>query len=244
MNRFSVHLKDKQQQAIDDIVRESKVDTDVPDLSQSEVVRRLVDVGLEESDDLRSLVDDASLVLLRRERFKDREAKLTNLRSGFEPRVKGHFTKRFENGIAPEQLLEFAQNMREDARLLWPEELAPDDPEEAEQYHARRREVIDWIDATVEAYIDAYQESDHDPLDPDEIFSHYGGVECGREKQQAQAKGVDLTRRARELAEVAEHPDPDAIATALARQEGVGRQAALEAAQTAVSSQGGAPADD
>lgn len=244
MNRFSVHLEDRQRQAIDDMVRESKQTNPPLDLSQAEVIRRLVDRGIEESDELRDLVDDASLILLRREQFKDRDGQLRNLRTGFQPRVLGHFKKRFKNGTPPEQIIEFAYNMREDARLLWPDDLAPEDPNDAEAYRERRRELIDWIDELVDAYIDAYQDSTYDPLDPDEAFAHFGKVEEGRERRELEEKGVDLEARARQLADVADTPQTDAIATALAKHEGVGRQTALEAAEAALEDKGGVPADD
>jgi len=234
VSRFSVHLTDEQEKAITDIVRESVTDTEVPELSQSETVRRLIDQGLEANDELRDLVDDSTMILLRRERFKDREAKLTNLRTGFKPRVKDHFTTRFESGVEPDQMIEFAHNMREDARILWPEDLAPNDEQQAQQYHARRRECIDWIDQLVENYIDAYDESSIDPLDPEQVFSQYEGVENGRARQRVESSGRDLTAQAFETLAGASKPDPAAITDMIANREGVGRQVAREAVDDAV----------
>lgn len=233
----------EQQQAIDDIVRESKQTDDVPDLSQSEALRRLIEVGLEHADDLGDLVGEETRILLARQQFKERAAKVNNLRTGFETRVKDNFTRRFKNGYKAEQLSKFAANMREEARILWPEYLIETvDDETAEEYRRRRRECIDYVDAVVEAAIEAVETSEHDPLDPESMFENFGGVEEGRDRRSVQRQGADLEAEARLLLEAAQRPDPDAIATAIAKEHGVARRTAKDAVDAVLEERDGGAA--
>lgn len=180
---------EKMQQAIDDIVRESKQTPHVPEVTQSELWRIAMSDWLHEigDDDLIELVEPSTMVLLEREEFLKRDANLTNLRTGFETRVKDMFTRRFKNGYQAEQLGEFAANLREEARILWSDRtiaIEADDETEAEEMRARRRECIDYVDAVVDNAIEAVEDSDHDPLDPETMFEEFSGVEKGREREQ------------------------------------------------------------
>lgn len=180
---------EKMQQAIDDIVRESKQTPHVPEVTQSELWRIAMSDWLHEigDDDLIELVEPSTMVLLEREEFLKRDANLTNLRTGFETRVKDMFTRRFKNGYQAEQLGEFAANLREEARILWSDRtiaIEADDEGEAEEMRARRRECIDYVDAVVDNAIEAVEDSDHDPLDPETMFEEFSGVEKGREREQ------------------------------------------------------------
>jgi hypothetical protein len=234
------------QQAIEEIVEGSKHVEDVPELSQSETLRRLLDVGLDHADDLGDLVTEETRILLARQQFKDREAKVRNLRTGFETRVKRNFKRRFENGYKPEQLRDFAANMRQEARILWPDYLIDSvDDERAQKMRQRRRACIDYVDRVVEAAVEAVEDSDYDPLDPDEIFDGFEGVERGRDQQAVEGRLDDIEQEAREMARRASSPEPDDLARALMKQHGVGRSVAQQAADDAVAAvSGGASADD
>jgi len=234
--------------AVEEIAAESSRTEGVPDLSQSEAIRRLLEVGLEETDDLSELVSDETRILLARQSFKETEGKVRNLRTGFETRVKRTFKQRFENGYSPEQLREFGLNLREEARILWPDWfLSTLEESEAAEMRARRRECIEYVDRVVEAAVEAVETSDRDPLDPDAIFNRYEGVEDGRQRQAVEDQLDEVEQDARDLARTASSPDPDALATTLAKRHGVGRSVAEEAAVEAVAAVetgGGVSADD
>lgn len=224
------------QQAISDMVRQSEQTDEVPTMNQSDVLRKLLWEGLETCDELADLVDPSTAVLLERERFLERAAKVNNLRTGFETRVKDNFTRRFKNGYQPEQLAKFAANMREEARILWSDtaiELEAENEEEAQEMRARRRECIDYVDAVVDNAIEAVEQSDADPLDPDTMFDSFSLVEQGKDRELAQERGADLEREARRVLEAVETIDVDAVATALAKEHGIGRSTAKESVQEA-----------
>jgi hypothetical protein len=182
----SVRLPEHTGAAIEEIAAESRGREDLPDLSQSETLRRLVMQGLEDDDGgLLELLDPATRILLERENFKQKEGDLNNLRSGFETKVKRVFEARFKNGMRPEQLRQFSENMREDVKMLWPDWYIESVTSEAEteRLRRRRRECLRYVDDVVEAAAEAAEASEWDPLDPEEIFSRYAGVEAGERRE-------------------------------------------------------------
>lgn len=189
----SVRLPEHTGEAIEEIAAESRGREDLPDLSQSETLRRLVMQGLDDDGDLLELIDPATRILLERENFKQKEGDLNNLRSGFETKVKRVFEARFENGMRPEQLRQFSENMRADVRMLWPDWYieSVDEEAETERLRRRRRECLRYVDDVVEAAAEAAEASEWDPLDPEEIFSRYSGVEAG-ERREALESGEAL----------------------------------------------------
>jgi hypothetical protein len=199
----SVYLPDGLATMVDAIVRESAATEDVPALSQSDAIRHLLragfdavadgttDVGVDVDGDgadevgpdaVRSLLPEHEVVLHRRDEFRDGEAQLRNLRTGFEARVRDHFKTRFESGTTPEQLREWAANMRMDARILWPE---PEDPDADDPHADRRAEALSFVDKMLDATIDSVESSDVDPLDPDAVYARYQGVERGERRERA-----------------------------------------------------------
>jgi len=221
MKTTSVHLRDGQDQAIEDIVRESVVREDVPDLSRSKVLRQLIDTGLEK-DDLADLVSEPAIVKHRKETFTEREGWLRNQRTGYETQVKRHFKNRFENGFRPEQLEEWAENMRRLAFDLWPPDVGGD-------YQDRREEALAYVDAQLEAAKEAADASDFDPLDPQKTYSGYSGVENGRSRDRLEAVVEDASNRLQRGRD-----DEDALAVALAKEHGVSEDLAREAVDRAL----------
>lgn len=188
----SVRLPEHTGEAIEEIAAESRGREDLPDLSQSETLRRLVMHGLEDDGGLLELIDPATRILLERENFKQKEGDLNNLRSGFETKVKRVFEARFKNGMRPEQLRQFSENMREDVRMLWPEWYieSVNSEAESERLRRRRRECLRYVDDVVEAAAEAAEASEWDPLDPEEIFSRYAGVEAGERREAVESGEV------------------------------------------------------
>jgi hypothetical protein len=260
----SVYLPDGLATMVDAIVRESAATEDVPALSQSDAIRHLLragfdavadgttDVGVDvdgdgtdevSADAVRSLLPEHEVVLHRRDEFRDGEAQLRNLRTGFEARVRDHFKNRFESGTTEEQVREWSVNMREDARILWPE---PEDPD-AEDPHAERREqALDYVDALLAQTIDSLGDSDYDPLDPETAFEGYEGVEQGRERERADR--VDPEVREQVLVDARERirsgaNDVDALVDALAKIHGVPERVVREVVREVVDedSDGGRP---
>lgn len=238
MNRTTVYLSDGQLKAIDEIVVESKTTENVPEFSQSQAIRELLDAGLDASDDLMALLDEETRVLVERSRLMDKEGKVRNLRTGFETRVKDNFKRRFENGYTADQLQEFALNMRREAELLWPEWAEED-------YSERRQEALDYIDEVTEAAVDAAEKSTWDPLDPEAVFSQHSGVEEGM--QTAEALDGDLVDELVEQAEnllstrttgsgVRPALDPDEVIGRLQERPDVEEEVAVEAVRRALNS--------
>jgi hypothetical protein len=222
------NLRDSQVQAVEDLSRESKTREDVPDLSKSEVARRLLDHGLEEDPVVEDLVSKSTRVKLREERYMADEGDLVNKRTGFETQVKRHFKKRFENGYRPEQLEAWAANMRAKAHAYWPEDFEEDNQE-------RREQALAYVDALLEEAKQAADASDYDPLDPSEVFSGYSGVEDGRGREDFEEVVEDARKRLRGGAK-----DEDALAVALAKEHGVTEDLAREAVDTAQGGEAGA----
>lgn len=222
------NLRESQSAAIEDMSRESKRREDLPDLSKSEVARRLLDHGLEEDPEVEDLVSEATRVSLREERYMADEGELINKRTGFETQVKRHFTTRFENGYRPEQLEAFAANMRAKAEAYWPRDIGDD-------YSERREEALAYVDALLEEAKEAADASDYDPLDPSEVFDGYAGVEDGRGRDRFK----DVVEDAQDRLESAHGPrDADALARALSKGHGVPESLAEEAVEAAQSEGG------
>jgi len=234
MKRTTVHLREAQDESVEEIVRESVAREDVPALKRSEALRKLLDAGLEESD-LGDLVSEATVVRHREEEFEEKDGWLTNQRTGFETQVQRHFKNRFENGYRPEQLEEWAENMRQRAYHLWPPDVGPD-------YSERREEALAYVDAHLEAAKEAAEASEFDPLDPEETYSGYSGVEKGRTRE-----GVEFDRLVSDAVDRlapsergsydtnrTRGPDPDAVGRALAKDHGVSEDLAAEAVDRAI----------
>lgn len=212
----NVRLPDSLVTLIDELARASGTTDEVPVLSQSALIRtmlhdsasRLLEGDLDAGDleeigvdggDLLELVPEHTRILYRREAFKDGEAQLRNLRTGFEARVKRHFKSRFKGGFRNEQLDEWSVNMKMDAQILFPPEAgAPDE----DPHEDRREECLAYVSALVEEAKAAADASDYDPLDPEEMFANYGGVEAGVEQEeretaeeQAERVAVDVLGR-------------------------------------------------
>jgi hypothetical protein len=243
MNRRSVHLTDQQAKAISDIRRESVSSDSHPELSESEVIRQLIDHGLAESE-LSDLVGEAELIKYRRKRFRESEGWLTNMRAGFRKRVADQFKNRFEGGWNPDELGQFAKNMKRDARMLWPDQ----------EHERERQEHIEYVQRVVEAAVEATEVSDVDPLDPDSLFSEHAGVRDGSQRQTVQeSRDSDrfeslVEAAANRLDRLRENhgtnPDMDALADSIAREFDVEIEVATEAVSEAHSSQTGGVASD
>ena len=217
MRTQSFYLEDSQVQAVKELSRESKLREDVPDLSKSEVARRLLGNSLGDDPLVEDLVSKSTRVKLREERYMADEGDLVNKRTGFETQVKRHFKKRFENGYRPEQLDEWAVNMRAKARAYWPEDFGED-------YQERREEALAYVDALLEEAKEAADASEYDPLDPSEVFAGYEGVEDGRGREDFAAVVDTARKRLRGGAS-----DEEALARALAKKHGVTESLAREA---------------
>lgn len=221
-------LREGQIQAIDDISRHSQVTEDVPDLSKSEVARKLLDAALDDEPDVMDLVTESTVVQLREERYMTDEGDLVNKRTGFETQVKRHFKTRFENGYRPAQLEDFAANMRAKARAYWPEDVGDD-------YGERRSEALAYIDALLEEAKAAADASDYDPLDPSEVFDGYAGVENGRSREGFEDVVTDARGRldGAGTADATGATDEDALVRALSNQHDVSEELAREALNAA-----------
>lgn len=221
MKSTSVHIRGGQDSAIDDIVRESLMREDVPELSRSDVIRRLIDSGLESSE-IGDLVGEAAVVRHRKDRFLEDEGWLRNQRTGFETQVQRHFRNRFENGFSPEQLDEWAENMRQLAFDLWP-------PDVGDDYTERREEALAYVDSQLEAAKNAADDSAVDPLDPEGTYEDYTGVENGRGRE----KFSEIVSEANDRLTGGVYRDPDAVVQALTNEFGVPHSVALEAVEQA-----------
>ena len=221
MKTRSFYLRDSQVQSIEDMARKSQTREDLPDLSKSEVVRRLLDHGLDDDPEVADLVSESTRVKLREERYMADEGDLINKRTGFETQVKRHFKKRFENGYRPAQLEEWAANMRAKAWAYRPEDFGDD-------YTDHREEALAYVNALLEEAKQAADTSDYDPLDPSEVFSGYSGVKDGEGREDFTEVVEDARERLR-----GGPKDEDALADALAKSHGVTEALAREAVAVA-----------
>jgi hypothetical protein len=181
MKRRSLHVRDEQARAVSQVLQEARERDEYPDLeSEADVFRRLLDYALENAD-LRDLLSEETLVLAQRERFVQEEARVRNLRTGFETRVKREFKKRFENGYSAEQLEQYAENLAREAMLLWPE-AGPQD------YQERREQALEYVEAVAQHAAEAAEQSAWDPLDPEEMFGSHSGLQEAEQQEQEQAE--------------------------------------------------------
>ena len=218
MKTTSVCLREAQVDAIDELTGETKRTPEVPEMSKSDVIRHLIDKGLEECEDLRELLSEGTIVHYREEQYagKGGDGWLRNQRTGFETQVKRFFDQRFENGYTPQQLEEAAENMHQKAEHYWPRDTPTD-------YSERRQEAHEYVEKVKEATKEASNDSDYDPLEPD--YSEYGGVEDGQSKQSLDREAVieDIKRRMQAGAS-----DPDALVTAVSNEWGISENVALD----------------
>lgn len=218
MNRTTVHLRESQTQAIEDIVQQTQIDPEKPSLSQSEAIRKLLDAGLEETD-LGDLVSEAAIVAHREEQFTEKgsEGWLRNQRTGFETQVHRHFKSRFENGYTPEELEEWAENMRQKAYNYWPVDVGPD-------YSDRREEALAFVDEQLEKAKSAAEDNDFDHFE-----FNYTAVESGRSRDDLDTMIEDAVERIEE----AGAQDDDALTRVLAKQHDAPEELAREAVEAA-----------
>lgn len=218
MKHTSVHLHPSQYQVLKEYSESTKFRDDVPEMSKSEIHREAVDFFIQHHDDVQEVVSEPKVVKYREERFKENEGWLRNQRTGFETQVQRHFKNRFENGYTPEQLEEWAENMHQRADNLWPREWGDD-------YTERRGEAHQFVDAQMEAAMEAAEDSEFDPLDPEEVYSNYGGVEDGQSKDNLDREAVieDINRRMQAGAS-----DPDALVMAVSKEWAISENVARD----------------
>lgn len=179
--RLTFHAPEELDVVLDDYAHENHC-------SKSEVIRELLWVGVEESD-VKDVLPEEVVVLAERKRFLNREGKLRNLRTGFRTQVKSAFMNRFKNGYNPEELRGWAENMRHDAHIQF----------QGEEHAERRQEVLQYIDDVLENAVEAYEASDHDPLEPSELFESFSGVEEGRRVREAERDLDELVEEASDM---------------------------------------------
>lgn len=231
-------------ESVDELIEEFHVQsacTDaVPRLSKADVQRAMLsyaardltngetdgelfasDGGAEIDDEaLMNLVPESKRIKYEQSRFIENEGWLRSQRTGFEAKWKGHFKTRFEGGIKNDQLELFAQNAHEDVRMLF-----PDQDEHAE----RRQELHDWIDRVIEHAKIADDMSTFDPLNPETIFDSYEGVEEGGDWEAvSREEFAGLAEKA--ASRLSGGGQTDAVATALANEDGVPEEVAQNAA--------------
>jgi len=240
VKRRSVHLRESQADAIEEIRRESAAREDVPEINESEVIRKIVAVGLEHSE-LGTLVDENTRIRLQREEYIANEGHINNLRNGFRAKVAEQFRDKFKSGWNKSELAGFAENMKEDARMLWPEW-------SEEDYSEERQRAPDYVDAVVREAKKAAETSDREPLKPENVFRKFEGVEEGQARQTAEnVRDTDLFDRLvadaieRIEATVTTRSD-DAITDALAAQYNIEQSVAESAVREARERTGGASA--
>lgn len=224
--RTSLYLREEQIEAAKEIARSAHPDAG-DELSQSEVLRKAIDVGIRESD-LSDYVDEHRRILMERERFIDREVKVQKLRMGFPGRVRYHIKNQFESGLRAADLEAFAVNLKRDATILW-----PDDPQRVAEEH----EYVDrWID-TARAAIEA---SGYSPLDPAQVFGAYSTVADAVEEGEARSALPELIEELRERMDPdpdggprspAQMRDPEALIEVIAEERGIDSDAAVEAVE-------------
>jgi hypothetical protein len=181
MKRRSLHVRDEQAQAVSEILRAARESEQHGDLgSEAEVFRLLLDHAIEHAE-LADLVPEAVEVLAERERFIEQEARLNDLRTGFETRVKREFEKRFENGYDADKLETWSDNMVREAHVLWPVDGEADHAE-------RRQEALRYIQEHVEQAAEAAEVSEWSPLDPAESYGHRTGVQEAQEQQEQEQR--------------------------------------------------------
>lgn len=165
--RTTVHLTDAQEQALQAITSET-------DLSQSQAMRRLLNVGLDHTDEYSELLPEHVRIGRERERVKE-AAKLTDWREGFEGRAKKALLRRWKNGYTADGLDDKASDYIAEASVLW-----PDDDE-------RTEEAIRYVEATAEALKDRAESSEHDPLDVEADLAAFEGVQAAEESEAVEA---------------------------------------------------------
>lgn len=195
MERTTMYVRPEWREAADEISSETSRRTELPEMTRSEVFRHVFAAGWRaltdgeadpETDgadalaalDLENVVSESTRVRLRREAFLDDEGWLTNMRAGFRARVADQFRSRFRQGWNPDELEAFAENMRREAYLVWPEDLGED-------YSDDREAALEYVDELVAAAREAWETTDVRPLDPEEVFSHFSGVESGERREAA-----------------------------------------------------------
>lgn len=193
-NPTSLRLPD----GLDDLIRgchEASQQTDeIPAMSQAQVTRILLrDAGARlvrgeidpeaiaaETDhdvdpvDLREIIPDPKVARFEREKIKD-QGWLSDMRHGFEGRVRDQLRKRFRRGYDAEGIEERAQTWIAEARIYW--QLLDDDDETFQ-------EKVDYVEQKVEEYQAAYETSNYDP---DDGWLSFDGVEEGEQEQKVES---------------------------------------------------------
>jgi hypothetical protein len=188
MKRTSVHLREGQTKAISEMRKESIGSEEYPELSESEIIRRLVDSGLKHSG-LSDLVGEATQIRHKRERYKENQGWINNMRGGFRARIAQEFKQRFKAGWSPEELRKFEENMVQDAYILWP----------GREHEQAREDKIRYVEEVAETTILAVETSDMNPLDPETLYDQFTGVEEGEKRET-----VETTRESETFEQVVE----------------------------------------
>lgn len=236
-----MYLPDWLDNMVESVVEATGSTAEVPVLSRSQVLRQFLRAGgeqfvegevdvydvqdqefLVDGPTLREQIPEHEIILHRREQFKEGEAQLRNLRIGFKQRWKNHFLKRFEGGFDADELRQFGQNARKDARILFPDD----------EHEEKRQELISWIDAVVENAAQAAEQSDWDPLDPEEMFTHHEGVERGAELERVDLDELLSDAQARISRNYS--PDTSSMIDSLAKEYGISDDLAEQAVQVAM----------
>jgi len=191
--------------AVQDLMSESNDDPTVPTMdSRADVYRKLVDYALKHAE-IAEIISDELRILSNRDEFVESEARLRSLRTGFEKRAKEEIEKRWKAGMEPEQIREYAENYHREVDILFPGWTDVD--------HSRRRQKLHtYVSHLCDEAVQAQETSTWDPLDPDEVFSHYEGVQEADEEvvENVQEMADD---RAREIRQ----ENPDLAGTTLRR---------------------------
>ena len=238
MIRTTIYLRESQIEAIKAYREESLRSEEIPELNRSDIIRDLLDAGIEETPEIEEQIPESVQIKYRRERFKDRKGWLKNMRAGFRKRVAEDFKSRFRDGWNQEEISSFAENMRQDAHLLWP----------GEEYAEERADAIRYVETVEESAREAIERSEIDPLDPEEIFAHFEGVEQGEVREISDGEREDdlfeqAVEEALDRIEKAPYRNNEAITQALSKQFVMSEDLAAEAVSEARNQYGGA-ADD
>ena len=234
--RFSVTLPDGLAGLVEGVARESGTTEEVPTLSKSRVVRlltadaagRLVEGDLDvhdalvgpgeevDEDDLAALVPDHVRAKFLYEETKA-EAWTTDMKGGFEERVRNRLAERFKNGYDPEIAEELAEYYLRELRIFC---LKVDDDRET---YERKKE---WLMDRLEDYRKKHETT---TWDPDEDFlGSFEGVEDGRTKQELVRVAPQIKAIAEDRLRERHDRDRDAIIDAIDRHYDVPRETIAE----------------
>ena len=228
---------------IECLADESKRTPEAVELSQSKVVRLLcrhalndlldgdfdviegTDSGVD-ADLLNELIPDVVRARYYRDDIKG-DNWLVDMKGGFEGRVRREFRKRFKNGYDPDAIAELAEGFCKEAQVYW--QLIDDDTD-------TYQEKVEFVNSKVAEYREKHDVSTYDP---DAEWLSLEGVEQGeadaevqQQAEQHDMKALEAT--ATERLSMVPNADAEAIASAVAKAEGVPLSVAQEATDAAL----------